>query len=450
MGKITEFLKQIGRPLTVPRVSGYGGRAGWGLQRIGRPGDFDYQREAGPLYQSSIPFMCLAWEKRNTIEAELVVQRRDKNGDWVNQRAHFLYKLLDKPNEFWDLHDLLDCVRFDYHLTGNAYLWKRRSGSGAVVELHWLPSWCTSPRWHENGLALIGCYEYMVDGVSWAIPVEDVIHFKGILPDPRTNGRTGLSTFSAVLREVCTDNEAAVFTASLLRNMGIPGVVVSPKGTEGNPGYLNDDQRLEFKRLWNDSFTGERRGEPFVQSIPVDITMPGFSPQQMAIDAIRKIPETRISGAFGIPLSVLQLATGLENSNTNANKSDDRKQAIEACVVPTLLGLARVLTRGLVREVENPRDVRLWFDLSNMQCMKENENEVTKTLVAACGGPFMTPNEARSQRGLAVLPGANELRSGKAVSPGQDEQGEKPDAAGGGDPDAKDGKTAPIDADRLE
>jgi HK97 family phage portal protein len=437
---MANFLTQIGQLMKRPVFSGYGGRAGWG-SRGGLPRNgFNYKQEAGPLYESSIPFMCLAWEKRNTVEAELVVQKRDENGAWKNVPAHPLYDLLSEPNPYWDMHELLDCVRFDYHLSGNAYLWKRRSGSGKVVELYWLPSWCTEPRWDESGLSQIDCFEYQVNGVSWAIPVKDVIHFKGVLPDPRSYGRKGLGAFSAVLREVCTDNEAAMFTASMLRNMGVPGVIISPKGTDGNPGEMTDDQRITFKKLWRENFTGENRGEPFVQSIPVDINMPGFSPSQMMVDKIRDIPETRIAGAFGIPLSVLQLSQGLENSNTNANKSDDREQAIESCVVPTLLGLARALSRGLIREIEDPREYRLWFDLSGMRCMQDNENELTKTLVAASGGPILTPNEARARIGKAPQPGGDVIRGAKG-----DAKKNKPDPGDGPGPG-----TGPADEDDAD
>ena len=435
-------MQQIGAALTKPRYSGFNGRAGWGQTGFHR-GGFDYRREAGPLHESSIPLMCLKWEQRATIEAEICVQARGENNDWEELQNHPLLDLFAAINEDFDLHRLLDAVRFDYHLSGNAYLWKSRSRAGRVVGLQWIPNWMIEPRWEENGAEFISCYEYRVDGASYALPKSDVIHFRNGV-DPRSYGRKGLSDFAALLREICTDNEAAVFTASLLRNMGVPGVIISPKGTEANTPELTPDQRNLFKRLWKENFTGDKRGEPFIQSIPVDVTMPGFSPQQMVIDKVRAVPEQRLCGSFGIPASVLQLGTGLENSNTNGNKTDDREQAYESCVIPTLLAVSRQLTQSLIPDFGDPRQLRVWFDLSNVRCLQNDENEEIRTLVLACGGPFLTVNEARQKRGLKPQTGADELRDlasqGGEQEPEGDDEGDDPEPPAGGDgprPEAK-------------
>lgn len=405
------FLQSIGQLLKRPVFSGYGGRGGSGwLSGFPTNGTFDYKREAGPLWDSDIPLKCLKWEQRATVEAELCVQKRDANGDWQMVPSHPVLDVLYNPNDFFDMHQLLDAVRFDYHLAGNAYLQKVRSASGRVIGLCWIPSWMMEPRWEESGASFIDCYEYRVNGQVFALPVEDVIHFRNGL-DPRSYGRKGLSDFHAVLREVCTDNEAAVYTAALLRNMGIPGVIISPKGTGTNPGQMTKTQRAEFREIWNESFTGERRGEPFIQSIPVDVTMPGFSPQQLSIDKIRQIPEQRIVGSFGLTLSVLQLSSGLENSNSRANKSDDREQCYESCVIPTTMTLARTLTRALLSEFDDIKTTRVWFDLSEVKCLQEDKQALYEVLVKAAGGPFLTSNEARVQAGLKALTGGDELRA---------------------------------------
>lgn len=421
------FLQQIGQALKRPVFSGYGGRGGsmggW-LSGFPGGGTFDYKREAGPLWESSIPFMCLSWERRAVVEAQACIQSCGADGKWKAAPAHPMLELLRTPNPspLWDMHRLMDAVRFDFHLTGNGYLYKNRSGSGRVVSLDWIPSYMIEPRWDESGESFIDCYQYIVNGVSYAIPICDIIHFaQGI--DPRSQARKGLSPFHALLREVCTDNEAAIFSATMLRNMGIPGVIVSPKGSESNPTNLTKTQRAEFKEMWRESFTGENRGEPFVQGIPVDVQMPGFSPQQMAIDAVRKIPEQRLSGAFGIPASVLQLGTGLENSNTKAGKTDDREQAYESCVIPTLISLARTLTSSLLIEFGDVTTHRVWFDLSDVKCLATDKNELRTSLVEAAGGPILTPNEARAEAGYGPLPGGDVLRVATAsTSPNEDDK----------------------------
>lgn len=415
--KSKQFINQIGQLLTKPLFEGYGGRGGYSSARsilnnlfgLHRP-KYDYESEAGPLWQSSIPATCLSWERRASIEAECVIQKRDKNGDWANAPRHRALDVLSNPNPFFDIYQLMDAVKFDYRLAGNAYIHKVRARSGKVVQLWWIPSWLIEPRWSEDGTAFIECYEYTINGKSYALNPRDVIHFRNGV-DPRSQGRRGLSDFAAVLREVCTDNEAATIAAALCRNMGIPGVIISPKQIAEK---LTKAQRDDFKEQWRESFRGENAGEPFIQSIPVEITTPGFDLQQMAWDKLRKVPEERISAAFGIPAVILGLGAGLAQSNTKAGQADAREQAYESCIIPTLIYLARTLTRDLLSEFADVKQYRVWFDLSGVRCLQADEVALYNRLEKAAGGPFITPNEARKAAGFVPIAGADKLREGKS------------------------------------
>ena len=75
---------------------------------------------------------------------------------------------------------------------------------------------------------------YRVNGKTYVLSKDDIIHYRdGIDPE---NDRFGLSGLSAVLREVFTDNEAATYSAAILRNMGVPSIIVTPK----NPGVARN------------------------------------------------------------------------------------------------------------------------------------------------------------------------------------------------------------------
>jgi len=255
------------------------------------------------------------------------------------------------------------------------------------------------PRWEEGGADFIGGYEYRVNGKIYGIPVGDIIHFRNGV-DPASQGRKGLSDFAAVLREVCSDNEAAVFGAALMRNMGVPGVIISPK----QETMLSTAARKKMVEDWTEKFTGERRGEPFVQSIPIDITMPGFSPQQMVLDKIRKIPEERITAAFGIPAVVLGMGAGLEASTAKASHSDARSQAYESCVIPTLYTFARAMTRALMPEFGDIATQRIWFDLTGVSALKADQDALYKRLDMAYNGGWLKRSEVREAAGYKSGP----------------------------------------------
>lgn len=414
-----DFLSRIGRALNRPLFSGSGGASGaggWDWRRLGELLGMpvvDPETDCGEIWRSSIPFACLKFEQRASIELNCVIQKNDENGDWVNDARHPGLAIIRNPNPFHSTSQFWDCIRWDWHLDGNAYIWKERSASGKMIKLWWVPSWMINPRWEEGGTEFISCYEYSVNGQVFALPVNDVIHLRNGL-DPRWSGRKGLSDFAAVHREVLSDDEAAILVASLMKNGGMPGVIISPKAASAGAGVgvrMDKDQRKEFGEYWDENFTGNNRGKPFIQSIPVDVQFPAYNPQQLVLDKVRAIPEQRVAGSFGLPMSVLQLGSGVTNSNSRANKSDDREQAYESCIIPNSMMIGEQFSRQyLVEFGSDTTFYRVWFDASNVRCLQADEKALAERLAISCGGPFMSVNEARKKSKLAPVPGGDEIR----------------------------------------
>ena len=53
------------------------------------------------------------------------------------------------------------------------------------------------------------------------------------------------------------------------------------------------------------------RGKPHVSTAPIRIEQFGFSPEQMSLKDLRRLPEERISALLGIPAIVAGLGAGL-------------------------------------------------------------------------------------------------------------------------------------------
>jgi hypothetical protein len=185
-----------------------------------------------------------------------------------------------------------------------------------------------------------------VEGREVRIDPKDVVHFRfGIDP---LNQRQGLSPLAATLREVCTDNEINNYSASVMRNMGVPGLVVSPKN---ETAIIPWGQESAMKERFLSHFTGDERGKPLVNTVPLDITVPGFNPDQLAIEIMRKVPEERITAALGIPAGVVGLGAGLDR-NTFNNYKEARQAAFENCIAPMQKLMADVLNRQLLPDFE--------------------------------------------------------------------------------------------------
>ncbi|HEU4752141.1 MAG TPA: phage portal protein, partial [Armatimonadota bacterium] len=212
-----------------------GGDYGWtplsgGLFRPLPGSQWDYQREAGNLWANSIVLACLKWQSRVFPEAPPLVQRRDGEGKWQPVPEHPFAALLDTPNGWYDGVVLWQASLLSFAVKGDCYWYKLRSGAGKLAGYQWLPHFRVRPyltdESREQAHPIAGYRYYGGRGEVLHLPAADVLHIRdGIDPE---DPLCGLSPLGAVLREVCTDNEAATFMAALLRNMGLPGAIISP------------------------------------------------------------------------------------------------------------------------------------------------------------------------------------------------------------------------------
>jgi hypothetical protein len=78
------------------------------------------------------------------------------------------------------------------------------------------------------------------------------------------------------------------------------------------------------------------------------------------------------------------LLVGLETSTAKASYEESLWQAYVACVSPMLKRIARQMTRSLVADpvvpFGDPARLRVWFDLSEVRCLGEDQDSLAKRL----------------------------------------------------------------------
>jgi HK97 family phage portal protein len=341
--------------------------ASWGLGWLGST-HLDYRAEAGDGRTNAAVFACIRWAQRTLPEAPLTVKTRSGKDDWAEAPEHALYALLERPNAFYSGLHMIGAVVADLMLTGNAYLIKIRSGQRRVVELWWVPASMMEPAWPDDGSAFITHYEYKVEGNVTDLPISEVIHIRQGF-DP-SNIRKGMSDLAALYREIATDNEGANWTASLLRNGAVPGVVISP---EGDGAGATPDEVDEVKTTFMQRFGGDQRGAPMVMKGPTKVSVLSFSPEDMNLRDLRIVPEERITAVLGIPAIVVGLGAGLQRS-TFANFAEAREAAYESFVIPLQRLLISELQTQLVPDFGDRTRLRIEFDLSHVRVLQDDQN----------------------------------------------------------------------------
>lgn len=362
--------------------------------------NFDYRASAGDGRTNAAVMACVRFAQRTLPEAPLVVMTRDSNGELKPASDHALQQRLETPNPYYSGLHLMGAVVADLMLTGNAYIIKVRTNAKTVAELWWIPSTLMEPCWPDDGSVFISHYEYRIEGQVMQIPVENVVHVRQGF-DPQ-NIRKGLSELASLYREIATDNEAANWSGSLLRNGAVPGVVISPEASDVTP---TKEELEKVKEDFVQRFGGDERGKPLVMQGPTKVQVLSFNPEQMNLRALRQIPEERITAVLGIPAAVVGLGAGLDNTKVGATMREMREQAYESFVIPMQRLLVAEFATQLVPDFGDPAKLRVQFDLTQVRVLQDDQNALHERARADLGAGLITLNQSLQMIGLEPLAG---------------------------------------------
>lgn len=347
---------------------------------------------------------CVNWIVRNFGDGTQVVEKWiEERQEWEQHQRDEVLDLLERPNNFYHGITLWEATIADLLMGdgggGNAYWIKVRNRAGKPVQLWWAPASMINPVDNpQDSTVFIDHYDYSPGGgAPKPLRVEDVVHFRTGM-DP-ANPRKGIGKMKSLLREIFTDDEAANMTASLLRNMGVPGVIISPKQGKLGPGVAE-----QIKETYKQKFSGDLKGEPLVMEGDTSITQFGFSPEQMQLRALRGIPEERIASTLGVPAAVVGLGSGLAQTKVGATLQQYREEGFESTIIPMYRSMAAELTHALVKDFKPIQTWRAAWDLSKVRVLQDDENKRAERLGKELDAGGITVAEYRRGLGLIVKP----------------------------------------------
>lgn len=363
---------------------------------------FDFEGALDNGRNANILVAGTNWIARQFTEAPIRVWKTDERG--ATQELFTLRsfnRILERPNPYYSGIDLISAMVVDLVYDGNAYARKLRNNEGIPVQLWWMPSWTVEPKWDaEDPTSYIDYYEYKPDPSldGERVPIEDVVHVRWHL-DPK-NPRKGMSAVKSLLREVYTDEEASAFASSILRNMGVPGVILAPEDNETTEPLTKEEAeaiKLDFKQR----FGGDRRGEPMVMDAALKVHKLSFSPEELNLTALRRIPEERVAAVLGIYPEVLGFGSGKDNS--------DFTEMLETSYQTTIMFIQRLfqpaLKYQLLSEFVGPQQIdrlRVVFDNTNVQILARLMNEKAKRYGLGILYGWTEVGEGRHEFGLPV------------------------------------------------
>jgi phage portal protein BeeE len=345
----------------------------------------NYRHELGRLDNSSLVMSVCNWTGINLAEALPVVTTPDKKGVPQIELQHAASDLIRRPNPFHIWADYCLVGAFSWWM-GNWYMKKVRDVSGQVVELWYIPHFLIEPRWPSDGRSpqvpenevepgntFLTHYQYNIPGRSpQLIKKADMVHIKrGVNVD---YPRVGVGVWDGVLQELYGHDAVNRFSATILKNMGKVGYFLSPKEQPGP----NATEARAIEEQFVLKSTGENANKPMVSSGAFDVTRLGWSPEELDLSELDKMPQAAIAGVTGIPAIVLQFPIGLEHGHYGAAYEQARQQGYENVIIPTQNHISEDLTWQVLPELDNRKGARLTFDISKVRVLQEDRDALYK------------------------------------------------------------------------
>ena len=397
------------RQATSALFSRWGG-SGFSYTRLLLPGSrLDYQTQAGDLWSNSIVALGVKWLGDRFPRPILQVSAISKRGDYVPLPSHPMLDLWQHPNPYYNRRTMEKAIGLSLVCDGNAYVQKVRDQAGKVKELWWIPHDRVAPMWPDDGSEFISGYMVRVDTTNYPLTKEDVLHIRDGI-DPR-NERLGLSTLKSQLREVCTVNEESGYTASLLHNSAVPGLVITPDDPALRP---NADDAQRIKERIREAFTGDSRGDTAVLAGKYKIQPLGFSPEQLRLDRLPAPAIARIASAVGVaPMSMGLPDTGKTYSNlAEANRTS------WGTIISMQELIAESLRYDLLLEFgSDPVRYTVEYDYSQIQELQESLDALHARTREDWKSGVIQLNEARELLGFDPDPGGDRWFPGTESGP---------------------------------
>ena len=358
-----------------------------------KAGAFDVSTMGNGASNSAV-VACLQTLGMSFSEATLMVKEYDKDGLQQELINHPFTLLMRRPNPYMSGDIVQQYIINAMHVSGDAYLIKQKNNAGQLVALYPLmPEQVTAK---GNDDELITHYEYDTNNKNVMIQPQDMVHIR--LGLDQTNHRQGFAPLRSVLREIYGDESAGQMATALLSNSGVPNIVISPKQDFG----LTETESEQVQRAFKQKVGGKNRGMPLVLSGSMEVKKMAFSPTELDIGTLRRVPEERISAVLGVPAILAGLGAGLDRA-TYSNASELREFFTESKLIPLWKQVGEELTQQvLLRDYDIADGTSAEYDFSDVRALQTDQDALYTRMNVGVQGGWITIKEAREQVGLPV------------------------------------------------
>ncbi len=383
-------------------------------------GKFDVSTMGNGASNSAV-VACLQVLSVSFSEAVLQIKVYDDELDKIVPN-HPLTTLMRRPNPYMSGDILQQYIINAMHVSGDAYIIKQKNNAGQLVALYPLMPEQITPK--GNNEELITHYEYETANKKVMIMPEDMVHIR--LGLDQTDHKKGFAPLRTVLREIYGDESAGQMATALLANSGVPSVMISPKDDFGP----TQEEAEQIAKTYQQKVSGKNKGMPLILSGSMDIKKMAFSPTELDIGTLRRVPEERISAVLGVPAILAGLGAGLERA-TYSNAKELREFFTENKLIPLWKQVGEEITQQiLLKDYESNSLTTAEYNFSEVRALQTDVADIYNRVNVGVQGGWITIAEAREAVGLPVADNQKVylLDSQKMLIPEADINMDKPEA----------------------
>lgn len=358
----------------------------------------------------ALVFSCVNKTADVMNDAEIIVEAKNRDGEWEEVPDHPLKNLFRKPNQHETGRNFRRLMVQSELTTGIFYAETGRSRAGLIAELYPLNPACVRPELDQSRTE-ISYYEYTrPDGSVRRIAPEDMIIRRRV---DLVNRFYGLAPVEVALKEINSDLGMADYIDAFFENDGTPSGLLKILNAS-----LNATKKEAVAADWSRKYRRGGSNQKGIAVLDQDMNFEtiGSKINELEADSLTGRFETRICTVFGVPPILVGAHVGLRHTTANATAKAALNDFWDNKISPELAELREWLTWFVLPEFEDialikAGRLRVSFDISQAKFLQEEVGNIHDRARQNFQADGWTRNEFREATGKPPVEGGDMFRS---------------------------------------
>lgn len=336
---------------------------------------FNSRGSGGTLAYTRSPWANRCIEIRMAALSKVPWEIADADGEPVDGGE--LVDMLEESR----IKNLLKLAEADLCLTGHAF-WEKGLDGDTLIGLRRLNASVMQVETTAEGVARF-LYSPIKGGSPKEFSVEEIVWFHEFDPNDDLDG---VAKVDVAAMAIDAEYNADRYITAFFKNFALPPVIFT------SPDVLPEGESEKATAWWRRLFGGvQNQHKAGFLGRGMKPEMLGYSPDKLALEAIRLEARRSICATFGVPPTVANAS----DPGSYATADEQRQSLYEETIVPRAEWYAEQITEQVVALFDPTQEFR--FRTEDLPTMQEDENKKAERLSALVTAGIITAQAAAEE-----------------------------------------------------